>query len=372
MTTDRVIVAASRLDAKAAYVACSRGRTACTVHTPDKAALLGSLPSGDRPLVVEKVALVSLLDARETPPAPALELVGVATSPGPWSMDFRPSVTCQATTHFNNTYNRKPSPMSVEPPFEVVTESGGRAMLAFITPAGAFAWPWHALKALRLSPQADALFFDFLAHSVEVTRADSAHSPMLSCAMRVGIDPRRTQRAMFFISNIRILGDPSLGWIQPLGRQVAVNRKAAAWRPTRAGAFWARRLWVSCRLYPRRPASDARGRRNRERLREPWFLRPPNRLRRLSGLCRGELGHAQRPAQRKQCEEVMACTCPLFRCYGRADLMARASSSICATIPIVWMAAWASCFVTVDNQGLPCPVPCLFRSVLMAQVQMAL
>ena len=47
-TVDHVIVAAERLDAKAAYVACSRGRHTCTVHTPDKAALFDRLPSGNR------------------------------------------------------------------------------------------------------------------------------------------------------------------------------------------------------------------------------------------------------------------------------------------------------------------------------------
>jgi conjugative relaxase-like TrwC/TraI family protein len=36
MTVDHVIVAAARLDAKAAYVACSRARHTCTLHTPDK------------------------------------------------------------------------------------------------------------------------------------------------------------------------------------------------------------------------------------------------------------------------------------------------------------------------------------------------
>lgn len=47
-TTDHVIVAAARLDAKSAYVACSRGRLTCAVHTPEKAALIGSLPEGTR------------------------------------------------------------------------------------------------------------------------------------------------------------------------------------------------------------------------------------------------------------------------------------------------------------------------------------
>jgi conjugative relaxase-like TrwC/TraI family protein len=47
-TVDHVIVAAERLDAKSAYVACSRARHTCAVHTPDKAALFDRLPSGNR------------------------------------------------------------------------------------------------------------------------------------------------------------------------------------------------------------------------------------------------------------------------------------------------------------------------------------
>jgi hypothetical protein len=45
---DHVIVAAERLDAKAAYVACSRGRLSCRVYTPDKEALFDRLPTGNR------------------------------------------------------------------------------------------------------------------------------------------------------------------------------------------------------------------------------------------------------------------------------------------------------------------------------------
>jgi hypothetical protein len=53
LTCERVIVAAARLDAKAAYVACSRGRTLCSVHTPDFEKLISSLPDGDRDLATE-------------------------------------------------------------------------------------------------------------------------------------------------------------------------------------------------------------------------------------------------------------------------------------------------------------------------------
>ena len=47
-TVEHVVVVAERLTAKAAYVACSRGRASCVVHTPDKAALLDRLPNGNR------------------------------------------------------------------------------------------------------------------------------------------------------------------------------------------------------------------------------------------------------------------------------------------------------------------------------------
>jgi conjugative relaxase-like TrwC/TraI family protein len=47
-TAEHVIVAAERLNAKAAYVACSRGRQSCSIHTPDKANLLARLPDGNR------------------------------------------------------------------------------------------------------------------------------------------------------------------------------------------------------------------------------------------------------------------------------------------------------------------------------------
>jgi len=54
-TCDRVVVAAARLDAKAAYVACSRGRQTCSVHTPDKAALMAHLPEGTRKAALDVI-----------------------------------------------------------------------------------------------------------------------------------------------------------------------------------------------------------------------------------------------------------------------------------------------------------------------------
>jgi hypothetical protein len=55
-TCKRVVVAAARLDAKSAYVACSRGRELCSVHTPDKAALISQLPEGNRRAALDVLA----------------------------------------------------------------------------------------------------------------------------------------------------------------------------------------------------------------------------------------------------------------------------------------------------------------------------
>jgi hypothetical protein len=55
-TCERVVVAAARLDAKSAYVACSRGREFCSVHTSDKASLMGHLPEGNRKAALDVLA----------------------------------------------------------------------------------------------------------------------------------------------------------------------------------------------------------------------------------------------------------------------------------------------------------------------------
>ena len=55
-TCEKVVVAAARLDAKSSYVACSRGRESCSVHTPDKAALMVHLPEGNRQAALDVLA----------------------------------------------------------------------------------------------------------------------------------------------------------------------------------------------------------------------------------------------------------------------------------------------------------------------------
>jgi conjugative relaxase-like TrwC/TraI family protein len=54
-TVEHVVVAAERLTAKAAYVACSRGQVSCVVHTPDKTALLDRLPDGNREAALDRL-----------------------------------------------------------------------------------------------------------------------------------------------------------------------------------------------------------------------------------------------------------------------------------------------------------------------------
>ncbi len=60
-TVDHVVVAAQRLNAKSAYVACSRGRLSCSVHTAEKRFLFDNLPAGNR------AAVLDLLGARRRP-----------------------------------------------------------------------------------------------------------------------------------------------------------------------------------------------------------------------------------------------------------------------------------------------------------------
>jgi conjugative relaxase-like TrwC/TraI family protein len=59
-TADRVVVAAARLDSKAAYVACSRGRQSCAVFTPEKESLFSGLPRS-----VDRQAALDVLKEQE-------------------------------------------------------------------------------------------------------------------------------------------------------------------------------------------------------------------------------------------------------------------------------------------------------------------
>ena len=62
-TANHVVVAAERLTAKRAYVACSRGRTSCMIHTPDKARLMERLPEGDRRAALDVLSKIRTTNA---------------------------------------------------------------------------------------------------------------------------------------------------------------------------------------------------------------------------------------------------------------------------------------------------------------------
>ena len=68
-TADHVVVAAERLTAKGAYVACSRGRKSCIIHTPDTERLTERLPEGDRRAALDVLSEIS------TPNAPIFNRV---------------------------------------------------------------------------------------------------------------------------------------------------------------------------------------------------------------------------------------------------------------------------------------------------------
>ena len=72
-TADHVVVAAERLTAKGAYVACSRGRKSCIIHTPDKARLIERLPEGDRRAALDVLSEISTTNAAYFQPCLGVE-----------------------------------------------------------------------------------------------------------------------------------------------------------------------------------------------------------------------------------------------------------------------------------------------------------
>ena len=62
-TADHVVVAAERLTAKGACVACSRDRKSCIIHTPDKERLVERLPEGNRCAALDVLSEISTTNA---------------------------------------------------------------------------------------------------------------------------------------------------------------------------------------------------------------------------------------------------------------------------------------------------------------------
>lgn len=81
-TADQVIVAAGKMDAKTCYVACSRGREKCIVHTPSTENLLNQLPpskTGDRKAALE-VLSSAIRGSSLTKKAMKIGSVGLSTA----------------------------------------------------------------------------------------------------------------------------------------------------------------------------------------------------------------------------------------------------------------------------------------------------
>jgi hypothetical protein len=76
-------------------------------------------------------------------------------------------------------------------PYEITQEASGRAYLIFELPTGRSAWPWHTLRATRITPDDATLTLEYPEHSVVITGAnlgilfDLAASTRLKC-VRVG------------------------------------------------------------------------------------------------------------------------------------------------------------------------------------------
>lgn len=90
-------------------------------------------------------------------------------------------------------------------PYEVAQEPGGRPFLAFETAAGPFACPWHALRAVRLSPDALSLVFEYAEHSVEITGAGLGSLFDLATASRLKT-VRVGESDGVTVSHVRIVG----------------------------------------------------------------------------------------------------------------------------------------------------------------------
>jgi len=98
-TCEHVVVAAERLDAKAAYVACSRGKLSCTVHTPDKERLQERLPEGSRQAALDVLA-------HAAPATVGTPLAAVVARAPAW-MRLLPSVTVRKAREAKAQLRRK-------------------------------------------------------------------------------------------------------------------------------------------------------------------------------------------------------------------------------------------------------------------------
>jgi hypothetical protein len=92
-TADHVVVGPERLTSEGAYVACSRGRKSCIVHTPDKARLIERSPEGNRRAALDALSQ-SALTARRSP---TVSEHG-NNSPQTWNLERRAAQVIQLST----------------------------------------------------------------------------------------------------------------------------------------------------------------------------------------------------------------------------------------------------------------------------------
>ena len=118
---DHVVVAAQRLTSKGAYVACSRGRQSCAIHTPDKARLMERLPEGNRRAVLDVLSKSQSAKASRSQPHHGVETARDRQRvPGDQSAASIPSEP-EA-----DSVNLTPKPISIRIPFP---EHAGRPKL---------------------------------------------------------------------------------------------------------------------------------------------------------------------------------------------------------------------------------------------------
>lgn len=90
-------------------------------------------------------------------------------------------------------------------PYEVATEAGGRAFLTIVNETGAFAFPWHSISGMRLSPAFDKLTIALPQLTVEVVGRELGDVFELATASRLKT-LREGESDKIAITGIRIFG----------------------------------------------------------------------------------------------------------------------------------------------------------------------
>lgn len=90
-------------------------------------------------------------------------------------------------------------------PFDVADDHGVRPYLAFAVAGELFAWPWHALRSIKLSLDETAILFEYTEHSVEIEGRGLSALFNLATASRIK-SVRVGDAGEVAISKIRVIG----------------------------------------------------------------------------------------------------------------------------------------------------------------------